>query len=104
MSTHSLETVALEEVSSSKDYPSLSSDEYQENGPCDSSTSRRDDLFYSIIDITPPEPTGCGMEEVPFVEDGPDQSHCVGELGNHKMDYQDDDELKAIDIDKVLLF
>lgn len=107
MSTWSLETVALEDetVSSSSDYHAICG---EENGPCDSTTSESDDLFYWILDITPPEPTGVEVDEVFIGEDVPDQSHWVEANETNEHNDMDDDEPEASDeqmnVEEIFIF
>lgn len=86
MSVWSLETVDLEnDVPTSSDeirqlppnYESDNESENEDNGPCDSTTTRQFDRLMSWLQLSIPDRTEPVMEEFPIGEDYPDQSCWV---------------------------
>lgn len=79
MSIWSLETLELEDdtPTSSSDNPHLPHNESDDEGPCDSTTTRNFDLLMSWLELSIPNRGESATEEFPVGDDYPDQSCWV---------------------------
>lgn len=97
MSVWSLETVDLENDTPTSSSDILQSSPYDsedddDNGPCDSTTTRNFDRLMSWLELSIPDRKTYGTEEVPLGEEFPDQSCWVHQQQNQQEQQQEEQQ------------